>query len=349
MSSLACFVGLDYHQHSVQVCVLDAQGAQRLNKACPNDWRAIVAAVTAVPGIGPLQGVALEACGGSADLAQELRDQAHWPAELAHPGYVARLKASPDKSDYSDGRLLADLTRVGYLPKVWLASDYERDLRSLVHYRQGLVDQRRTVKLRVGAVLREHRAFPPEAPGGPGTSKIPRWSQAWMDWARGASELSESAQWIVSQLLDQLPGLDKQIRQAESRLRKVTAKDPRIRRLHQEPGIGDVTAWVLRAFIGDFNRFSTGKQLSRYCGLSPCNASSGARQADAGLIQGCNKLLRSIVIQAAHRLIRTEERWRKLSANLRRRGKPASVTVAAVANRWMRGLWHRQRDVKLET
>ncbi|MGB7547514.1 MAG: IS110 family transposase [Terracidiphilus sp.] len=399
MNRVACFVGLDYHQHSVQVCVLDAQGRPRLNKACPNDWRAIVAAVAAVPGIGPIQGVALEACGGSADLAQELRDQAHWPAELAHAGYVARLKQSPDKSDYSDSQLLADLKRVGYLPQVWLASEYERDLRSLVHYRQSLVDQRRAVKLRVGALLREHRAFPPDAPDmlpgvnapkntkairateptactSPSTSpaspassktpsppkaprgwggrkaqkkKLPRWSQAWMDWARRAPELSESAQWIVGQLLDQLPRLDQQIRQAESRLRKVTAQDPRMRRLQKEAGIGPVTSWVLRAFIGDFNRFSNGKQLSRYCGLSPCNASSGARQADAGLIQGCNKLLRSIVIQAAHRLIRTEERWRKLSANLRGRGKPASVTVAAVANRWMRGLWHRQRDLKLQT
>ncbi len=59
--------------------------------------------------------------------------------------------------------MLADLTRVGYLPKVWLASAYERDLRQLVNHRQSLVDYRRaSVKLRIGAVLREHRAQAPK-------------------------------------------------------------------------------------------------------------------------------------------------------------------------------------------
>jgi transposase len=107
-----------------------------------------------------------------------------------------------------------------------------------------------------------------------------------------------------------------------------------------EPGIGEVPAWVLRAYIGNFKRFGSGKQLSRYCGLSPCNASTGARQADAGLIDGCNKLLRTTLIQAAHRLTWHHPRWSRLHGSLRKRGKPACVAVAAVANRWMRRLWH---------
>jgi hypothetical protein len=39
--------------------------------------------------------------------------------ELAHPGYVHRLRRSPDKTDLSNAQLLADLTRVSYLPTVW--------------------------------------------------------------------------------------------------------------------------------------------------------------------------------------------------------------------------------------
>lgn len=334
MDSVACFVGLDYHQDSVQVCVLDEQGDVRLNRSCRNDWRAIASSVAR---IGPVQAVAVEACGGSANLAEQLRDSAQWPVQLAHPGYVARLKRSPDKSDYSDGRLLADLARVGYVPKVWLASAYERDLRSLVMHRQSLVNQRRALKLRVGALLREHRAFVPASVRG----AMSRWSQAWMAWAREAAPLSEQGRWIVAELLDQLSWLDQRIRAAEGRLQQVTAKDAKVAALQREPGIGPVTAWTLRGFVGRFDRFANGKQLSRYCGLSPANASSGARQADAGLIRGCNKTLRAMLIQAGHRLIRTEERWRDLAASLRRRGKPASVTVAAVTNRWIRSLWHR--------
>ncbi len=35
------FVGLDYHQDSVQVCVMDASGKILGNRSCGNDWRQI--------------------------------------------------------------------------------------------------------------------------------------------------------------------------------------------------------------------------------------------------------------------------------------------------------------------
>ena len=333
MSTLPVFVGLDYHQDSVQICVLDPDGKILLNRSCDNDWRQITAAVTP---LGKVKRAAIEACCGAAALTEELVGHGGWHVDLAHPQYVAKLKQSPDKSDFTDSRMLGDLTRVGYLPRVYLASAYERDLRQLVNHRQDLVDQRRAVKLRVGALLREHRAKPPQ--------KCSRWCKAWIAWAKNAKELSDNARWIVQDLLEELEHLNKKVTSAEKRLRNVAAADPQIERLMNEPGIGEVTAWVMRAYIGRFDRFNSGKQLSRYCGLSPCNVSSGKRQSDAGLIKGCNKVLRMTLIQAAQRLIMHEERWRELSRQMRSRGKPGSVTVAAVANRWVRGLWHRMKN-----
>ena len=344
MSTVTCFVGLDYHQDSVQVCVLDGDGRQLLNRSVPNDWRRVAEAAGSV---GAVKRAAVESCCGAADLAGELSAKAGWHLDLAHPGYVERMKRSPDKSDFSDGRMLADLTRVGYLPKVWLASAYERDLRQLVNHRQALVDQRRAAKLRVGAVLREHRAVPPKAqppkaqPPKAGTKAPSRWTRAWVAWAASAAELSGHARWIVQDLLGEIAHLDKKVLAADARLREAAAQDPLVERLMNEPGVGEVTAWVLRAYVGRFDRFATGKQLSRYCGLSPCNASSGPRQADAGLVRGCNRLLRATLVQAAHRLARTEPRWRGLAGSMRARGKCGSVIAAAVANRWARGLWHR--------
>ena len=74
----------------------------------------------------------------AADFAEQLRDRYHWEVKLAHPGYVRRLKQSPDKSDSSDAALLADLVRVNYLPEFWLAPSSTRHLRRLVRYRQQL-------------------------------------------------------------------------------------------------------------------------------------------------------------------------------------------------------------------
>ncbi len=120
----------------------------------------------------------------------------------------------------------------------------------------------------------------------------------------------------------------------------MTAGDPVVAQLVTLRGVGPVTAWALRAEVGRFDRFHSGKQLARYCGLSPRNASCGQRQADAGLIKAGSELLRATLIEAAHRLIRFDARWSALAATLRAAGKPACVVAAAVANRWVRSLFH---------
>jgi transposase len=336
-NSVPLFVGIDYSDGLVQLCALDAGGNVRVNRPCRNDWRELV---KAVEGKGVVRRAAIEACGGAADLAEELVARAGWHTELGHPHYVAKLKGSPDKTDFCDARLLADLTRVGYLPRTWLAPAYIRDLRQLVGYRQQLVDQRRAMKLRVGALLREHRVRPPK--------ELPsrsRWSKAWVAFARRTGQLSEHARWVVNQTLDQVGELDARVAAAEARLRGATAGDAAVQKLLTQEGVGEVTAWVLRAFVGEFGRFDNGKRLARYCGLSPKNASSGARQADGGLIKSSNRILRATVVQAAHRLIRTSPRWSKLADSMRSRGKPACVIAAAVGNRWVRRMFHEMKDV----
>ncbi len=105
------------------------------------------------------------------------------------------------------------------------------------------------------------------------------------------------------------------------------------------PGIALVTAFTLRAVIGRFDRFKNGKQLSRYCGVTPCNASTGKKQADAGLIDSGHDILRPVLIQLAKRLPRLDPRWKALHTQLIRR-KSANVASAALANRWLRRLYY---------
>jgi transposase len=334
MSNVPLFVGLDYHQDSIQVCVLNQEGNVLLNRSAANDVQELGRIVGP---LGVVQRVGIEACCGAADLGQQLVERLGWNVSLGHPAYIAKIKSSPDKSDYSDGRLLADLTRVGYLPRVWLAPADIRELRQLVNHRQRLVNQARAIKLQVGAVLREQRVKIDKDRGS-------RWTKGWTASVQDNPHLSKHGRWIVNELLDDLKYLGTKIAKAERRLREATTQDKVVDKLMDQAGIGEVTAWVLRAYVGDFGRFKTAKQLARYCGLSPCNASSGNRTADAGLIDGCNKLLRLTIVQAAHRLMRTSDRWSKLADSLRDRGKPVCVIVGAVGNRWLRCLHHAMKE-----
>lgn len=331
MKKIPIFVGLDYHQDSVQVCVLDAAGGVCANRSCANDERIIAGLVE--PCGTPVY-AAIESCSGAADLADRLILRAGWSVDLAHPGFVGRMKQNPDKTDFTDARMLADLERVGYLPKVWLAPQEVRELRRLVRYRQQLVNDRRDIKLRVGALLRDQRV---RARG------LNAWTKPWKQWLATTDQVSEQSHWIIEHQLRRLAWVVENIAEVESHLDTLTKKDRLVAALQQQPGIGPVTAWTIRAEIGRFDRFRTGKQLSRFCGLSPRNASSGARQADAGLIKTGNRQLRATLMEAAHRLIRFDPQWRSLGDSMLRRGKPKCLIVAAVANRWMRWLFHQMQ------
>jgi len=325
---------LDYHQAAVQVCVVNGAGEVLVNRSCQNDWIAIAALVER---FGQVKGVSIEACSGAADLAEELSVYAGWSVDLAHPGFVSRMKQSPDKSDWSDARVLADLERVGYLPRVWLAPQEVRELRRVVRYRQQRVADRRNIKLRVSALLRDQRLSCPDAR---------RWTRAWRGWLATAS-LSPASRWIIERHLKHLEEVVREIHEIEDHLEAMTRADVLVGHLKGYKGIGSVTAWTIRAEVGRFDRFRSGKQLSRFCGLSPCNASSGQRQADAGLIKAGNRQLRATLMEAAHRLMRREPRWIQFSESLLDRGKPKCVVVAAVANRWVRWLYHQMQPERL--
>ena len=336
MDTVHVFVGIDYHDESLQVCVMDGTGRVLCNCSCVNDSSALAAIVRRH---GTKVESAIEACCGAADLADVLTNGLGWSVHLAHPGYVRRMKQNPDKSDYSDARMLADLVRVGYLPKVWQAPAAIRHLRDVVRYRQSLADQRRAIKLRIRALLRTHRQKPPPS--------LHAWTKAWVHWALYSAELSEPSRWVLQQQFAELKHVSARITETDEKLVTMTAGDPLVEHLASFKGVGRWTAIVLRAELGRFDRFRSGKQLARFCGVSPRNASSGQKEADAGLIRASNPQLRTIVIELAHRLARFQPRWAQMRRDLMARGKPGSVAAAAVANRYLRWLYHQGKELPL--
>lgn len=328
MGTLSVSVGIDYHSAFVQVCALDDRGRVLFNGRCGNSVQEVAGRVS---GLGAVRAVGIEACCGAADFGEQLSRATGWSVSLAHPGYVHRMRNNPDKTDLGDAHMLADLARVGYLPRVWLAPEPVRDMRTLVRHRGGLVERKRAVKLKILALFRERRAAEPD--GG-------RWTKRYMRELEGCVGLGEHGRWVVGRHVAELAHIQEEIAATEARLRAATREDPIVARLMEMPGIGPVTAWSLRAEIGIFERFRTGKQLSRFCGLCPCNHSSGRRQADAGLIRAGNPALKAVLIEAAHRLGRLDPRWSALRQSLLRKNLKGSQVAAAVANRWVRWLFY---------
>jgi transposase len=147
-------------------------------------------------------------------------------------------------------------------------------LRLVTRYRHQLVRERRDIKLRIGAILREQRVMAlPER----------RWSLPWLAAIKTCAQISPQGRWVIERQMERLAQLYQAIAEAERRM-------------------AEIAACVMRAELGRIERFDSGKKLSRYGGLSPRNASSGKKQADAGLIRAANGDLRTAIIKAAHRL-----------------------------------------------
>lgn len=322
-------VGIDYHQDSLQVCVLDRSGKVRANRRIENDIGELIRAV----GQGAREVVvAAEACNGSASLLDELHQRTSWTVKLCHPGYAQRMRNNPDKTDKSDGELIADLTRIGYLPEVWLAPSELRDLRALVRYRAQQMKEAREVKIRIRALLRNNRISQPT-----GSSL---WTKMGFGWLSTGAGLGGHSEWILGRYLAALRNFLLEVKLATERIAAYVKHDAICQKLLTQRGIGIVTAAVMRAEIGTFTRFKTGKQLARYCGLSPCNRSSGVVVADSGVIKAGNAVLKACITQGVWTLIRYDERWKAFSKSLLAQGKPKGVVASAVANRWVRRLFH---------
>ena len=323
-------VGIDYHDKFLQVNVLEPGGKLLGKRKCNNEVEEVMAYIK---GLGSVQSVALEACNGAANFADELHQKSGWHVKLCHPGYVQRMRHNPDKTDMSDSMLIGDLNRVGYLPEVWLAPESLRDLRTLIRYRQQKVNERKQRKLRIRSLLRLHRIKKGFAAKG-------MWGKEGMVWLNQLNELPEHAMWVLKEHLQALGEIEKKISETLKRIKVCFGSDNLIKYLMSIKGLGLITACLFRAEIGTFTRFRTGKQLSRFCGVTPKNASSGEKQADAGIIKAGNPLLKTALIQISHILIRSDEWASNLAKRLSKKGKLGCVVIAAVANRWLRRLFY---------
>ena len=92
MFNLPVFVGIDYHTHTIQVCVMDSQRKILINQSVANNPEAVFRVVSP---FGNNISAALEASTGAADFAAKLITNYQWHVELAHAGYVARMQQTP--------------------------------------------------------------------------------------------------------------------------------------------------------------------------------------------------------------------------------------------------------------
>jgi transposase len=112
-------------------------------------------------------------------------------------------------------------------------------------------------------------------------------------------------------LLALLASLDQQISKLDAAVLEAAQKDRQARLLMRQPGVGPNTTLAFVLTIGDVTRFRRGKQVASYLGLIPREESSGGRQKLGAITKQGNRLLRSLLVEAAQVAVRYDPQFRK--------------------------------------
>ncbi len=330
-------IGCDYHPSFQQVAFVDTKSGEcaerKLNHKleAENFYRDLH---------GHGVRVGMEAT-GHARWFERLLAELQYELWIGDPGEIRAKRVRKQKTDRQDAELLLQLLVENRFSRIWVPSPENRDLRQLLWHRHRLVQMRTRVKNQLQAISLNEG--------------LRRQKGLWSKPGRAKLEALGLAPWSARRrqdLLELLDRLNPRIDELSAASEQAAEKWPEAQRLMTHPGVGPITALAFVLILGVPDRFRCGKQVGSYLGLIPCEESSGGRQRLGHISKQGNTLLRFLLIESAHTVVRYERDWRRRFLHLAmRRGRPiAKVAMArklAVRLYWMwRQGWNYQQISK---
>jgi transposase len=252
---------------------------------------------------------------------------------VASPIHVRWIAEARIKTDAADVLRLAKLLAANLIPEVWVPPIPVRELRSLMAYRQRIVNMQTRAKNRLHSVL---HAFHLELPsGGPFAAHNRAW---WLTLS-----VSPTQQLRIRHDLNTLDHLRDQLTDIEAEVYRLsTTTSPwkeQVPYLVQLPGFGLITGMTVLAAIGDVTRFPSAKELVGYAGLGAGVHDSGQTHQGKGITKQGRRELRNTLIESAWVAVNSHPYWKTQFAKLERR-KPKSKAIVAIARHLLIAIFH---------
>ena len=320
---MSIYVGIDVHRKRSQVAIVTEDGKVQLNKNVVNGSEPMLRLIGDLPAGTP---VAFEAAFGWGWLAGLLEDYG-FEAHLVHPLRCKAIASARLKNDKVDAAILAQLLRADLLPEAWIAPPKVRQLRALLRHRTGLVCLGTQLRNRIHAVAAGHG--------------YDRSASYWTGPGRGwlaELDLPAASREIVTDCLAVIDGLARLTGRIDGELHAHAKADPRVKILRTLPGVGEFTALVMLAEIGDISRFGSARKLASQSGLTPAVRGSDLKVRHGNISKQGSAWLRWVMNQAAQTAKRSPEFAATYSAIAKRRGK--KIATIAVSRKLLTRAWH---------
>lgn len=116
--------------------------------------------------------------------------------------------------------------------------------------------------------------------------------------------LSEAARRAVQPLLRSVEAVSEQMRVYDGEIEEIAKRYPEVELLRQVYGVGQLIGLTFVLTIEDPSRFEHSRDVGPFLGLIPKQGDSGDRQPELGITKAGDQLLRSLLVQGAHCLLR---------------------------------------------
>jgi transposase len=276
--------------------------------------------------------VAVEACGFWPAFREVVEPEVK-RLVLVHPQRVKAIASAKLKNDRVDSATLAHLLRCDLLPESWKADRGTQARRQQVRLRATLVRHRTRLKNQVHAVLHQQGLRSPV------TDVFGKRGRLWLAEVKLPVQARESVN-VCLRLLD---GYSEEIQKQNLQLSEKAKQDKRAEWLMTIPGIGECSAMMLLAEIGDIGRFQDKEALCSYAGLVPRVRESAGKAARGGITRQGSPWMRWILVEAAQVATRCSPAAKRYYERLARK-KHKHVARVALARKLLIAVYALLRD-----
>jgi transposase len=262
--------------------------------------------------------VGIEASGYSPWFEQLLEELGHevWLGDATEIRRRARWR---QKNDRRDAELILDLLVHDEFPRLHRPSPQSREILRMLRYRQKLVKIRtmgknslQALALQSGLAKRSHL-----------------FTKTGQQELRQAT-MSPAMQWQREQWFQLLEPLNERLLETMLWLKQQSQDDARIKLLRTHPGIGLLTSLCVVHTLWPVSRFRNQRKVTAYAGLEPMERSSAERKHFLGISKAGSRVLRYLLVEAAHTAVKKDDDLKRFYQRLvERRGRPKAKVAAA--------------------
>jgi transposase len=310
------YIGVDFHARQQTLCYLKTEtGELVITELKHADKESVRAFYQQFP--RPVV-VGLEASGYS-PWFEALLEQLGCEIWLGHATEIRRRARWRQKNDRRDAQLIWELMVHDEFPRLHRPVLPSREVLRMLRYRQKLTQLRTMAKNSLQAIaLQAGLAKGPQLFTGAGQQQF------------RAVSLSPVLQWQREHWFALLQPLNQQLLETTIWFKAQSKDDPDVTRLRTHPGLGLLTALCLVHTLQPVRRFSNARKVAAYAGFDPVERSSAERQRFLGISKAGSRLLRYLLVEAAHTAVRYDEDLKRFYKRLaQRRGRPKAKVAAA--------------------